>query len=286
MLFLSSVGINAHATLMAYTNLSLPTAPGQPVTFSASLNAGIAPYFGWAPTAQHFDSISYSFSSGDGQTKSGIYGGSSGLGPDFSALFTYTQAGTYDPTFTADASVTTNYSLFGDVSTPHVILIPKQPVVECTSVPYYPFTICYTLPSIGFDVYIYYTTETKLISTRSITTLESITAAFPALSFSVDPASGLINLTQAGSFVPTGGARYNQFGGCNQGDTIAPDGLCISPVSGVRDMTTTEVNIPEPLTSTLLAIGFLLLLVFNSRNARIKKTGDVGCNAAGYSPRY
>lgn len=273
MFLLSSVGINAHATLMAYTNLSLPTSPGQPVTFSANLNAAIAPYFGWAPTAQHFDSISYSFSSGDGQTKSGTYGGSSGLNPNFTTLFTYTQAGTYDPTFTADASVTTNYSLFGDVLTPHVILIPKQPVIECTPVPYYPFAICYTLPSIGFDVAIYYTTETKLINTTSITTLESITAAFPALSFSVDTASGLTSLTQAGSLAPTGGARYNQFGGCNQGDTIAPDGLCISPVSGAPDGTTTEV--PEPLTSTLFAIGFLLLLVFNSRNASAQKTGDV-----------
>lgn len=280
MLALSSVWINAQATLVAHTNLLLPTAPGQPVTLSANLFAGVNPLLGWVTTAQNFDSISYSFSSGDGQTASGTYDGLSGLGPYFSAPFTYSQAGTYDPTFTADASVTTKYSLFENVSTPHVILVPKQPLTECTPVPYYPFTICYTAPSNGFDVYTYYTTERRLVTTTSITTLESITATFPALGFSVDSASGLTKLTQVGSFAPSEGARYNQFGGCNQGDTIAPDGLCISPIVVGPGTTTDSVSIPEPGTLTLLAIGFLLILVFNSRHARVQKTGDLASNVS------
>lgn len=278
MLVLSSTGINAQATLVAHTNLLLPTAPGQPVTLSANLVAGVNPLLGWVPTAQNFDSISYSFSSGDGQTASGTYDGSSGWGPYFSSPFTYSQAGTYDPTFTADASITTEYSFFESVLTPHVILIPKPPEIGCTPVPYYPFTICYTLPSLGFDVYTYYTTERRLVNTTSITTLESITATFPAMSFSVDSASGLTELTQVGSFALSGGARYNQFGGCDQGDTIASDGLCISPVLVGPDITTDYSSVPEPGTLTLLAIGFLLILVFNSRHARVQKTGDLAGN--------
>ena len=85
---------------------------GSSATFSAHIVDSVSPGY----DSEYITGITYSFSSGDGQTRSGTLSGLWTSALDLSATFNYGSIGSYAPYFTSTVNTTDQYHYWVDTS--------------------------------------------------------------------------------------------------------------------------------------------------------------------------